>query len=122
QAGAARPPTGIQRRSLLLGMVTQLWPARSTGGLDAVFGYNDEYAALLSAALTDCGVAVPDRVAVVGADDLLLARVVRPRLTSVRYHLPGVELLADAVDGLIENGTATPLPRIGFDAVPRQSS
>ncbi|WP_431676477.1 substrate-binding domain-containing protein [Kitasatospora sp. KL5] len=91
-------------------------------GLDAVFGYNDEYAALLSVALTDCGVALPDRVAVVGADDLLLARVVRPRLTSVRHYLPGVELLADAVDGLVENGTATPLPRIWFDVVPRQSS
>jgi len=91
-------------------------------GLDAVFGYNDEYAALLSVALADCGVAVPEQIAVVGADDLLLARVVRPRLTSVRYHLPSADLMADAVDGLVEHGTAAPLPRIWFEIVPRQSS
>ncbi|WP_282692247.1 LacI family DNA-binding transcriptional regulator [Streptomyces sp. CC208A] len=91
-------------------------------GLDAVFGYNDEYAALLSAALADRGVAVPGQIAVVGADDLLLARVVRPRLTSVRYHLPGADLLADAVDRLVRDGAAAPLPAIWFEAVPRQSS
>ncbi|GAA0691735.1 LacI family DNA-binding transcriptional regulator [Kitasatospora atroaurantiaca] len=91
-------------------------------GLDAVFGYNDEYAALLSAALADCGVAVPEQIAVVGADDLLLARVVRPRLTSVRYHLPGADLMAEAVDRLITGGSPAPLPRIRFEVLPRQSS
>ncbi|WP_370410351.1 LacI family DNA-binding transcriptional regulator [Streptomyces fradiae] len=91
-------------------------------GLDAVFGYNDEYAALLSAALADRGTAVPEEIAVVGADDLLLARVVRPRLTSVRYHLPGAGELADAVDRLVRDGAAAPLPDIWFETVPRQSS
>jgi DNA-binding LacI/PurR family transcriptional regulator len=91
-------------------------------GLDAVFGYNDEYAALLSAALADAGVAVPDDMSVVGADDLLLGRAVRPRLTSVRYHLPDADLVADALDALVKKGSAPPLPRMWFELVPRQSS
>lgn len=91
-------------------------------GLDALFGYNDEYAALLSAALGDAGVTVPGDVAVVGADDLLLARVVRPRLTSVRHHLPDAGLVAERVHQLVTVGSAPPLPRIWFDVVARQSS
>jgi DNA-binding LacI/PurR family transcriptional regulator len=91
-------------------------------GLDAVFGYNDEYAALLSAAPGDSGVAVPGDIAVVGADDLLLARVVRPRLTSVRYHLPDPDLVAERIHRLVTTGAAPALPRIWFDVVPRQSS
>ncbi|MFD7094467.1 LacI family DNA-binding transcriptional regulator [Streptomyces xanthophaeus] len=42
-------------------------------GLDAVFAFNDEYAALLMHALRSEGVAVPEEVAVVGCDDLVLA-------------------------------------------------
>ncbi|SEL30064.1 LacI family DNA-binding transcriptional regulator [Streptacidiphilus jiangxiensis] len=91
-------------------------------GLDAVFGYNDEYAALLSAALNDHGVDVPGQIAVVGADDLLLAQIVRPQLTSVRYRLPAADLIADTVDSLINRGTAEPLPSVWFEPVPRQSS
>jgi DNA-binding LacI/PurR family transcriptional regulator len=90
--------------------------------LDAVFGFNDEYAALLSAALGDRGIAVPAEIAVVGADDLRQQQVVRPRLTSIRYHLPRAELLADAVDRLVQGGTAPPLPAIWFEVVPRESS
>ncbi|GAA1574674.1 LacI family DNA-binding transcriptional regulator [Actinomadura kijaniata] len=51
---------------------------------DGVFGYNDDYAALLLAALGDAGIDVPGQIAVVGADDQPVARLVRPRLTSVR--------------------------------------
>jgi DNA-binding LacI/PurR family transcriptional regulator len=91
-------------------------------GLDAVCGYNDEYAALLSAALGDCGIEVPREIAMVGADDLLLARVVRPQLTSVRYHLPDADLVADRVDQLVTTGTAPALPALWFDVVHRQSS
>lgn len=48
-----------------------------------IFAYNDEYAMLLISALQDAGVRVPEDVAVVGADDLPLARLMRPRLTTV---------------------------------------
>jgi DNA-binding LacI/PurR family transcriptional regulator len=49
----------------------------------AVFTYNDEYAMLLLRALQDAGIRIPDQVALVGADDLPLCRLLRPRLTSV---------------------------------------
>ena len=49
----------------------------------AVFTYNDEYAMLLMRALQDAGIRMPDQVALVGADDLPLCRLLRPRLSSV---------------------------------------
>jgi DNA-binding LacI/PurR family transcriptional regulator len=78
------------------------WP-----GYDGVFAYNDEYALLLLRALQDAGLAVPERVAVAGADDLLLARLAQPALTSVRIELGGAAELAALVHRLIEEpGTA----------------
>ncbi|MGC0414523.1 LacI family DNA-binding transcriptional regulator [Embleya sp. AB8] len=53
---------------------------------DGVYGYNDEYAALLLGALADVDIAVPERLALVGTDDLTLCEMVRPRLTSVAFE------------------------------------
>ncbi|MFF6883652.1 LacI family DNA-binding transcriptional regulator [Streptomyces sp. NPDC012421] len=78
------------------------WPRLA---LDAVFAYNDEYAMLLMRALQDAGTRVPEETAVVGADDLLLGRLLRPRLSTVRIDLmPGRELAAMIDDAV--NGTA----------------
>ncbi|MGW2152019.1 LacI family DNA-binding transcriptional regulator [Nonomuraea sp. NPDC001699] len=52
---------------------------------DGVFAYNDEYAMLLISALQDAGLRVPEDVAVVGADDLPICTLMRPRLTSVHF-------------------------------------
>lgn len=52
---------------------------------DGIFAYNDEYAMLLISALQDAGVRVPEDVAVVGADDLPLASLMRPKLTTVHF-------------------------------------
>lgn len=60
----------------------------ATLGLDAVFAYNDEYAMLLMRALQDAGLRVPEDVAVMGADDLLIGRLLRPRLSTVALELP----------------------------------
>ncbi|GHH71548.1 LacI family transcriptional regulator [Streptomyces sulfonofaciens] len=70
-------------------------------GLDAVFTYNDEYAMLLMRALQDEGVRVPAETAVMGADDLLLSRLLRPRLSTVRIELPSGQALAELVDRLV---------------------
>jgi DNA-binding LacI/PurR family transcriptional regulator len=70
-------------------------------GLTALYGYNDEYAALVLAAFQDAGIAVPAEAAVVGSDDTMLARVLRPRLTSVQVALPTGQMLADLIDRLI---------------------
>ncbi|MFD7256677.1 LacI family DNA-binding transcriptional regulator [Streptomyces sp. NPDC059874] len=67
-------------------------------GLDAVFAYNDEYAMLLMRALQDEGLRVPEDVAVIGADDLLLGRLLRPRLSTVRIEMPTGGHLASLVD------------------------
>ncbi|MGW1893585.1 LacI family DNA-binding transcriptional regulator [Streptomyces sp. NPDC002004] len=70
-------------------------------GLDAVFAYSDEYAMLLMRALQDEGIAVPDEAAVVGADDLMLGRLLRPRLSTVRIALPSGRELAELVDRVV---------------------
>lgn len=66
--------------------------------LDAAFAYNDEYAMLLMRALQDEGLRVPEDVAVIGADDLLIGRLLRPRLSTVRIELPTGDHLASLVD------------------------
>ncbi|MFE3556302.1 LacI family DNA-binding transcriptional regulator [Streptomyces sp. NPDC059193] len=71
------------------------WPGL---GLDAVFAYNDEYAMLLMRALQDEGLRVPEDVAVIGADDLLIGRLLRPRLSTVQIELPTGDHLAALVD------------------------
>lgn len=76
--------------------------------LDAVFAYNDEYAMLLMRALQDAGFDIPGDVAVVGADDLLLGRLLRPRLTSVRIELPAAAEVAALVDRLIREPETPP--------------
>ncbi|MGW2343329.1 LacI family DNA-binding transcriptional regulator [Streptomyces sp. NPDC001661] len=72
-------------------------------GLGAVFAYNDEYAMLLMSALQDAGVAIPGDVAVMGADDLMLGRLLRPRLSTVRLDLPSGRELAELVDRLVRD-------------------
>lgn len=51
---------------------------------DGVYGYNDEFSGLLLGALLDAGIRVPEQVALVGTDDVMLCQMLRPRLTSVR--------------------------------------
>ncbi|MYV62776.1 substrate-binding domain-containing protein, partial [Streptomyces sp. SID4931] len=71
-------------------------------GLDAVFAYNDEYAMLLMRALQDAGVAVPADTAVIGADDSLIGRLLRPRLSTVRMELSMPQPLAETIDRMVQ--------------------
>ncbi|WP_405977453.1 LacI family DNA-binding transcriptional regulator [Streptomyces sp. NBC_00158] len=72
-------------------------------GLDGVFAYNDEYAMLLMRALQDAGVRIPGDTAVIGADDLLIGRLLRPRLSTVRIEMPTGERLAGLVDAAVRD-------------------
>ncbi|MFB6856302.1 MULTISPECIES: LacI family DNA-binding transcriptional regulator [Streptomyces] len=81
----------------------QLVPNIRELGLDAVFAYNDEYAMLLMRALQDAGVGIPEETAVIGADDLMLGRLLRPRLSTVRIELPSGQELAALVDRLVRD-------------------
>ncbi|MFF9868926.1 LacI family DNA-binding transcriptional regulator [Streptomyces sp. NPDC013953] len=76
--------------------------------LDAVFAYNDEYAMLLMRALQDAGVDVPGDTAVIGAGDLLLGRLLRPRLSTVRIAMETGQRLAELVDRVVRDPEGTP--------------
>ncbi|WP_330336470.1 LacI family DNA-binding transcriptional regulator [Streptomyces sp. NBC_00557] len=93
-------------------------------GLDAVFAYNDEYAMLLMRALQDEGLRIPEDVAVIGADDLMLGRLLRPRLSTVHIALPSGRDLAELVDRAVRDPGAEPEthPVLGASVVPREST
>ncbi len=93
-------------------------------GLDAVFAYNDEYAMLLMRALQDEGVRIPGDTAVIGADDLMLGRLLRPRLSTVHLELPSGRDLAALVDRAVHDPGAAPERHevLGAAVVHRESS
>lgn len=93
-------------------------------GLDAVFAYNDEYAMLLMRALQDAGLDIPADAAVIGADDLMLGRLLRPRLSTVHLELPAGRELAALVDRAVRDPGAAPERRkvLGATVVHRESS
>ncbi|WP_434599469.1 LacI family DNA-binding transcriptional regulator [Streptomyces sp. A5-4] len=95
-----------------------------TLGLDAVFAYNDEYAQLLMRALQDEGVDVPGEAAVMGADDLLLGKLLRPRLSTVHVEMTTGQYLADFLDRVVQEPGAEPERHdlMGATAVARESS
>ncbi|MET9378187.1 LacI family DNA-binding transcriptional regulator [Streptomyces sp. NPDC002992] len=90
--------------------------------LDSVFAYNDEYAALLLHALKAEGIAVPEEVAIVGADDLVLSAFQQPALSTIRLDLASPARIADALHELIETGSTAPLPAVEAVLVHRQTS
>lgn len=55
--------------------------------ISAVVAYNDNMAAGALSILEENGIKAPDQVSVIGFDDGLIARYVRPRLTTVRYPI-----------------------------------
>ncbi|GGS70094.1 LacI family transcriptional regulator [Streptomyces cinerochromogenes] len=97
------------------------WPRL---GLDGVFAYNDEYAMLLMRALQDEGVRIPEDVAVIGADDLMLGRLLRPRLSTVRIDLPSGRDLAGLVDRAVRDPGGEPEVHtvLGASVIRRESS
>lgn len=93
-------------------------------GLDAVYAYNDEYAQLLMRALQDAGIDIPGECAVVGADDLLLGKLLRPRLSTVHIELPTGREIAELVDRVVRDpdGGAERHDVMAAHAIPRESS
>ncbi|MBW8795503.1 MAG: LacI family DNA-binding transcriptional regulator [Streptomyces sp.] len=97
------------------------WPEL---GLDAVFAYNDEYAMLFMRALQDEGVRIPEDTAVLGADDLMLGRLLRPRLSTIHIDLPSGRDLAELVDRVVRDpgGELETHRVLGASVVQRESS
>ncbi|MEU8760238.1 LacI family DNA-binding transcriptional regulator [Streptomyces sp. NPDC048659] len=93
-------------------------------GLDGVFAYNDEYAMLLMRALQDAGIDVPGETAVVGSDDLVLGRLLRPRLSTVHLDMVKGRELAELVDRVVRDPDSAPLRQELLDSrvIRRESS
>ncbi len=96
------------------------------GALDGagVLAGNDEIAVGVIRAAQDAGLAVPERLRVVGFDDTRLASLVRPRLSTVR--IPLAEVGAAAVRTLVrrvqDRDAATTCVRLPTKLVVRESS
>lgn len=75
---------------------------------DAICAYNDELAIGLLGVLSQAGVRVPTDLAVIGVDDLPLASVVSPSLTTVTWTVQELgESLASSARALIDRGAAS---------------
>jgi DNA-binding LacI/PurR family transcriptional regulator len=78
----------------------------------AVCAYNDEVALALLSAAREMGIGVPGDLAVIGVDNIPLAAIGDPALTTVSTHLrPYAEQLAELVVAAV-NGTYVPCPAI----------
>lgn len=76
----------------------------------AIACYNDSMAAGAMGVLNDNGIDVPREISLIGFDDVLISRYVRPRLTTVRY--PIVTMATQAAELALALSEARPLPEI----------
>ena len=110
ERGAPDPvavPVPLDRR----GTVDALTPALTDWAVPTgIACYNDEVAIAVVAAARELDLDVPQQVAVVGADHIVVGQLVSPRLTTVRIHLPAM------VSAFI-SATTTPAPQ-GRTSVP----
>jgi len=76
----------------------------------AVACYNDSIAAGALAVLSDNGIRVPEEMSLIGFDDVLVSRYVRPRLTTIRY--PIVTMAQQAAELALALANNQPLPEV----------
>ncbi len=90
--------------------------------MDAIFAADDESAIGAIIALKRAGLRVPEDIAVVGFDDIPMARYVTPPLTTVRAPIEraGYEAARQLI-GLIEHGKAEPIIQLPTELVIRSS-
>ena len=55
--------------------------------ITAIACYNDSMAAGAMSVLYDNDIKIPDDISIIGFDDLLIARYLHPKLTTIRYPL-----------------------------------
>lgn len=76
----------------------------------AVACYNDSMAAGAMGVMNDNGIDVPREISLIGFDDVLVSRYVRPRLTTVRY--PIVTMATQAAELALALAENRPAPEI----------
>jgi LacI family transcriptional regulator len=95
-------------------------------GLDAILVYNDVMAAGALKALAERGIAVPDQVAVIGADGLEIGGLLSPELTTLSIDKDVYAFHAiDALNELMNAGTPSAeikTPRVPLELTLRQSA
>lgn len=93
-------------------------------GVTAVLAFNDQLALGVLGRLAERGVAVPDRMSVVGFDDIPVARLLAPPLTSVA--VPAAALGEAAVELLLaqagRDGGTAPIRTVGVELAVRRST
>jgi DNA-binding LacI/PurR family transcriptional regulator len=97
------------------------WQAASVTGVCA---YNDEYGLAVLAGARACGLAVPGDMAVVGADDIPVARLADPPLSTVAFDLHEAGLhRAEAIAAGLQGREASPArPAAGPRLIRRESA
>ena len=89
----------------------------------AVACYNDSMAAGAMGVLNDNGIAVPNEISLIGFDDILISRYIRPRLTTVRY--PIVTMATQAAElalALAQNQTPSEVTHLFSPTLVRRHS
>jgi DNA-binding LacI/PurR family transcriptional regulator len=84
-----------------VGLVPQLM--QRDPAVTAVWAQNDLMAIGIMAGLSDCGLRVPDDMSVVGVDDIITCRMLRPQLTTVKQ--PFREMSRAAVELLLRESS-----------------
>ena len=84
--------------------MTDLLSRRNNTGITAVFATSDEMAVGAMRCIHDHGLRVPEDISVIGFDDLAIADMITPKLTTVRQDFEqigseAVHFLMDIVEG-----------------------
>jgi len=75
----------------------------------AVFGFTDDYCLRLHKAIQECGLRMPDDLALVGSEDTELSSLVHPTLTALRFDIQALAFQwVDRVDALIREQKFSP--------------
>lgn len=87
------------------------------GTADALFAANDMMAIGAMTALRDAGIDVPGKIAVVGFDDIPMARLISPGLSTVRIDIAAlgaraVARLVRQIDGIVDHDIELHLPTL----------
>lgn len=78
--------------------------------LSAVVCYNDSMAAGAMGVLSDNSIHIPQRISLIGFDDVLVSHYIRPKLTTIRY--PIITMATQAATLALALANQQPLPQI----------
>lgn len=122
-AGLGLEPPVVVEVGLDEGSGSDAVRAWAAAGVDGVAAYNDEVALAVLAGTRVAGVAVPDALAVVGVDDIPVAALASPPLTTVWQSLDRqAAYLAECVTASLDGQPQPVRPRQEVELVPRASA